>query len=382
MIDNHIVYIGGFDLPDNNAAALRVLGNSKIFRKLGYKVSLIGLSRSILNPVSFKYEDFDCCNLPYPNSAMQWYKYLTSIRQYLPFLDQNKPKMVIAYNHPAVALQKLLDYCKKNGIKIISDCTEWYEPKGNPIFKLVKGWDVRKRMYDVHSQFDGIIAISRYLYEFYSKRNLKTLQIPPLVDLQEDKWKQTIGTDEDNTIRIVYSSALSRGNKDNIDLVIDALEVVCSRIRTNVFTLDVMGIIQDDFMRMFPQHKTVPSFVNFHNHIPHQELIKNQYKADFSIFIRKNKLVNEAGFPTKFVESISSKTMVLTNPSSNLGDYMEEGINSFSLNIDTFEDLVESLSHPLRLSKQEIRERRKKMDNTIFDYRNYMSAVENFLSSL
>ena len=30
--DNHIVYIGGFDLPDNNAAAQRVLANAKLFR--------------------------------------------------------------------------------------------------------------------------------------------------------------------------------------------------------------------------------------------------------------------------------------------------------------------------------------------------------------
>lgn len=381
VMDNHIIYIGGFDLPDNNAAALRVIGNSKIFCKLGYSVSLIGLSRSISKPVSFKYEEFDCCNLPYPNSVMQWCKYLTSIRQYLPFLKQNKPKMVIAYNHPAIALQKLVDYCKKNGIKIISDCTEWYEPKGNPIFKLVKGWDVRKRMYDVHSQFDGIIAISRYLYEFYSKRNLKTLLIPPLVDIQEDKWKQTIGANDD-TIRIIFSRAFSRGNKDGIDLVIEALEAVYKRNDINAFSLDVVGMNQADFARISSRQSSIPSFVHFHNHIPHQGLIQKLKQADFQIFIRNNSLANEAGFPTKFVESISSRTMVLTNQSSNLGDYMKEGDNSFCLNINTFEDLVESLSQPLRMSKKEIMERRSKMDVTTFDYRNYTTDMESFLSKI
>ena len=74
--------------------------------------------------------------------------------------------------------------------------------------------------------------------------------------------------------------------------------------------------------------------------------------------------------------------MVLTNQSSNLGDYMKEGDNSFCLNINTFEDLVESLSQPLRMSKKEIMERRSKMDITTFDYRNYTTDMESFLSKI
>ena len=33
-----VLYIGGFQLPDKNAAALRVLGNAKILTELGYRV--------------------------------------------------------------------------------------------------------------------------------------------------------------------------------------------------------------------------------------------------------------------------------------------------------------------------------------------------------
>ena len=32
-----IIYIGGFELPDKNAAAQRVIGNSKALRDLGYE---------------------------------------------------------------------------------------------------------------------------------------------------------------------------------------------------------------------------------------------------------------------------------------------------------------------------------------------------------
>ena len=46
---------------------------------------------------------------------------------------------VIAYNFPAVALKKILNFCTKNHIKCYSDVTEWFTNMNkNPLFKLVK----------------------------------------------------------------------------------------------------------------------------------------------------------------------------------------------------------------------------------------------------
>ena len=40
-----ILYIGGFELPDKNAAAQRVVANGKLFTELGYSVYYIGVLR-------------------------------------------------------------------------------------------------------------------------------------------------------------------------------------------------------------------------------------------------------------------------------------------------------------------------------------------------
>lgn len=376
-----IFYLGGFDLPDHNAAAQRVLANAKLFRDLGYKVYLYGLSRSAKRPTLFDHEGFSCCNMPYPKTSVQWWKHLTSMQQYIPFLKEINPRYVLAYNHPAVALKKMANYCKESDIKIISDCTEWYVPRGNFLFRKIKGWDVNKRMYDVHCHLDGVISISRYLYDFYQSRNVKTMQLPPLVDLQESKWIQKETDDSDSTIRLIFAGTIGNGNKDRLDMVVDALENIVDNARTIRLRLDVIGITQEQFLSVYPQIK-IPSFVVFHGRKSHQDVIQMLLQSDFQIFLRENHLANKAGFPTKFVESISSRTMVLTNPSSNLTDYMKEGDNSFCLNINSFEELVESLSLPLKLSKQEILEKRSKMDITTFDYRRYATDMETFLSSL
>ena len=38
MKGKKILYIGGFELPDKNAAAQRVVGNSYILKNLGYEI--------------------------------------------------------------------------------------------------------------------------------------------------------------------------------------------------------------------------------------------------------------------------------------------------------------------------------------------------------
>ncbi|MCK9163882.1 MAG: hypothetical protein M0O93_06000 [Bacteroidales bacterium] len=41
-VNKTILYIGGFELPDKNAAAQRVISNGKILRDLGFNVVYIG----------------------------------------------------------------------------------------------------------------------------------------------------------------------------------------------------------------------------------------------------------------------------------------------------------------------------------------------------
>ena len=42
--DKQIIYWGGFELPDKNAAAHRVMANAKLFRQFGYEVVFLGMS--------------------------------------------------------------------------------------------------------------------------------------------------------------------------------------------------------------------------------------------------------------------------------------------------------------------------------------------------
>ena len=369
-----VLYLGGFDLPDKNAAAQRVIANAKAFRNLGWNVQLIGLDKQ---PSSFTYEGFECINLKYPSSVKEWIDYLATIKNYIPFIKKTKPGMVIAYNHPAIALGKLVDYCKKRGIKTVSDCTEWYTAEGDIVQKTIKGWDTKKRMTDVHLRMDGIISISRYLNDYYTERGVKSLLLPPLVDIQEEKWK--VRSEVTPTDEIVLTYAGSPGHKDALDRLVRLVEGLPEDIAVK---FEIVGLNREQFLSAYHYEAEPGSRVHFNGRLPHRDTLKLLSESDFQIFIREDNITTKAGFPTKFVESISAGVPVLTNLTSNIGDYLSEGENGFPLDVTSDETLKASLLRVLRQPREERNNLKKSIDRGTFDFRNYVQEIKQFIDNI
>lgn len=383
-----ILYIGGFNLPDNNAAAQRVIANAKLFSDLGYEVKLVGLTSTFSKAnISFNYEGLECLNIKYPLTLKEWWQYLSTIKWYFPIITNFKPDIIIAYNHPALALYYFKKYCTSHHIIILSDCTEWYSPQGGFFFKIVKSLDVYLRMHIVHKQLDGMIVISQFLYDYYNNGKIPILLLPPLVDKQDVKWihsqKENSCNDIKSCIRLTYAGSPGKGNKDRLDIIISALENVNKIISTDI-SLYIIGISEKQYRQIYDLDDgiVIPSFVNFMGKITHLDVLKHLSQTDFQIFIRENNRANTAGFPTKFVESMSSSVLVLTNITSDLNSYMSDGKNGFLLNISTKETLEQSLYSSLMKSPNEIVKLRNSIDSNLFDFRHYKEVTNHFFELL
>ena len=368
-----VLYLGGFELPDKNAAAQRVVSNAKIFRELGYEVSFIGVSHEVSDSISFLatkslYEGFEYYAVPYPKSLFSWLKYLTSI-SYFQFIEDYQPHIIIAYNYPSLPLYKLMAFCKKRGIKLYADVTEWYSPLGNPIKKVLKWLDTEFRMCYLHKRLDGLITISSFLTSYY--KEVHTIQLPPLVDLSEQKWNCADMDDSHDEIRMVYAGSPGTGEKDRLDLIIDSLQ----KINSKKIHLKIVGVTKEQYLNIgFPQP---PSFVEFLGRVPHLKVIKILQQSDFQIFIRTLNRVTLAGFPTKFAEAMSCGIPVITNKSSNLDDYLKDGYNGFFIDEN---NLDSSFNFLKTLKREDIIEMKKNCSQAkTFDYRNYLEQVESFL---
>lgn len=356
------MYIGGFHLPDKNAAALRVVANAKILRDMGYKViflnSLVNADAERQKTHQTEYFGFEC--IEFQRESM--IKYLTSDKTIVHYIKKYDADILIAYNHPAIALNKVRKYCQKNNIKCIADVTEWYVPTGNLIYRLVKSFDSEFRMRYVHCKMDGVIAISQYLYNYY-KNKTNTIKVPPLVDIEENKWKAPIVKLENGFLNLIYAGNPS-AQKERIDIIIDKISRL--RIERNLpIKLKIIGLTKEQYNKKY-NGSFDEDFIIFSDRISNQDVIKYTKEADWTIVIRDKNKVVEAGFPTKVAESISCGTPVIANKFSNIEEYLNDDVNIL---IDHIEDLESALIEAYE-------NRGKKVKTTIFDYRKYICIFE------
>ncbi|MCI8483240.1 MAG: glycosyltransferase family 4 protein [Lachnospiraceae bacterium] len=358
-----ILYFGGFELPDKNAAAQRVMNVAKAFRDLNYHVVFVGtdkekISSNIREGYTY-YNEFPCFAEKYPGNLIEWVRHLTSARAYIDLIRTvDDTKMVVFYNFPAIAMKRIMNYCRKNKIKCISDVTEWYQPLGSLVFRLIKTFDTEYRMGSLNFKCDGVIAISEYLNQYYSSR-VETLKLPPLVDIREAKWKEN---GEKKEYTFVYAGKPS-SDKERLDLIVEAIE------KREDVSLCIVGITRKEYEAMYHRQGT---FINtvFQGRVSHEETIRIIQKSKWSLILRENTKLIQAGFPTKVVESISCGVPVCTNKFSNISDYLN---TKNSIVCEKVEDITDAVSKAVKTGKMEF-------DTAQFDYHKYLPEVEKFLN--
>ena len=99
----NVLYIGGFRLPDKNAAAQRVMANGKLFSKVGYNVSFIdvdvngGDSKKFLKTV-YDGLDYLVKSQKYPQTKYEWFFYITNVKFIINAVENDlsfKPDIIV-----------------------------------------------------------------------------------------------------------------------------------------------------------------------------------------------------------------------------------------------------------------------------------------------
>lgn len=365
-----VLYIGGFELPDKNAAAQRVMSNAKLLRQMGFEVSFIGYTKTAGAEETVEFNGFPCTLLPYPDSLRRWIRHM--------FLFVSREELarrqfdyVILYNFPSVAGAKIIRYCHRRGIRVIHDVTEWEHPSGLSLRSVMKRMDTFMMMRHVMYKMDGIIAISHFLEDFYRKR-VPAILVPPTVDLGDEKWGRGRDLSPGNKIQLVFA-----GNaglyKDRLDYVIEAVRELDN------LELTVVGMTEIQYAEVFGTSARSAPNVHFVGRLGHLDALEQVRKADFQTIIRNDNRKTRAGFPTKFVESFSCCTPVIATLTSDIGLYLKDGENGFVVDEDhSLKSVLQAVSI---LSREDIIRMKENCRSTdVFDYRHYEKEFSRLFS--
>lgn len=360
----YIFYIGGFALPDKGASAQRVISNAKALKQIGYQPVVVGFEDDISR--SFEFDGIKCISYKYPKGQKNWLNYLLKIDYIKSLIDTYEKKgliinSVIAYNYPSFALNKLNKYLHHKNIKCFGDCTEWYDTsRFSGVKKVIKKFDTEYRMRIVQKRLDGLIVISSFLQNYY--RNQKTVLIPPLVDLS--KFPKNVKKYEKFTI--CYCG--SPGSKERLDLLINP--IIENKYKINVI---IAGISESEYRALYEVKYKIPENIKFLGRVSHEKALEIVAKSHYSFFFRKKNRTNSAGFSTKFVESISLGTSVITNDTGDLTYWIKKLTCGIILNLEDKKVINNCLINILKKKVYTI----ENIDS--FDYLNYRDSFNTLL---
>jgi glycosyltransferase involved in cell wall biosynthesis len=353
-----VVYLGQLILPDGNAAALRARSNAKILGLLGYDTCVVGTHHDAgdrVDAVEAGHPDIQLHSVPV---GRWWHSFrvnpLSSLRLINRLRQTRTVSHVICYNYPAVAQAIIQLYCAIRGIRYLSDVTEWNTESGRGFFHdTIRAVEVTARVRLLNRFANALITTSPMMTQFYRKPGRPTAELPTLFDAAQMPQISDRPARDPATVRIVFVgpgfdlmqvSPKPEALKERTDLIVATLcEMMVADPRVSA---DIYGLTSVQFAAAFPGHvgkvSALAGRLVFHGRQPHNAILSAVQSADYSIMLRDNKRANDAGFPTKFAESLILGTPVIIDRISSLRHYWDHPL-ALTIERDTPEAMAQAI---------------------------------------
>ena len=389
----NILYIGSFRLPNYDAAASRVLNMARALRLAGHKVSFISWGGMQIESTRCEDGQFRVDGFPYIVTNELPQPGISTLARLRNKINRGKitksllsgwadpVDVIITYNN--CLSNWLLLFCKKRGIKLINDITEWYTYNElRPTDWLGYTYNMRFTQLKVKNK----ILISSYLDRFYDRTH--NIVVPATCDASETKWHNTPrinGLTERvfDGITLIYAGNPAR--KDAIHYAINAVNRLANEGAKIRFI--IVGITKEYYVERY-NRKTVKEpneAIMFFGRVPQDEVPCFYRIADFMVLLRENNRKSNAGFPTKFAESFISGTPVIANLTSDLGNYLKDGETGYVVNEPNEDAIYRVLKEKvLLLNQKEIATLRRnvQVEAKRLDYHAYIEPLRLFMTNL
>lgn len=316
-----VLYIGRFGYP-TSAAGIRVSEIADQLVSYGVDVEMICCTSQPTEsvPDAANGKKYIFVNKKYDSKLHTVFQLLETLfyaKAYKVIKERiaiEKPVAVVLYNDVFMLTKRLIPYCRKHGIRIVGDVTEWYEmPTSKNLNACIIPFLTDKRIRKLDCHLDSVISISPYLKNYYHGIDVETAFVPPLVKLEDMCRPDENG----EIIRLVYAG--SPGEKD---ILLPVIKAVASANKLSIrVQLDIYGDVHLDLTCVDNRG------IRFWGIVNHDTVIEALKHADFSFLIRRNLRYAKAGFSTKLVECMSHGVAMICNSVGGADTIISHGID-------------------------------------------------------
>lgn len=377
--------------PDGDAGSVRDFIFAKMFTELGHEVSVVAMGENT------DYKIMNYKGIEYISLRSKNHRVLSRISNYLGYTFKLKsfiknhyfgslPDIIWIVNIPLHSFISIKSFALKNKIKIFHDSVEWYSLSqfkyGFLSYEYITKEFINRLVIDKHFR---VIAISKYLFDYYIGKDIASVQIPVLLNKNEIHIQKNVSK---NKLVLLYAG--SPGKKDYLYTMVKSLIYLSEDVLEKI-EFRIIGVSETEVEKMFSKEKDlfdkIKSVLCICGRVSRKKVLENLKQTDFTVLLRNPNLrYSKAGFPTKFVESIASGTPVISNITSDLANYLENRVNGIIVRNCTAESFAQALNeaNDLKFREMYIEEMQRKARSTFevnFHYDIYLKKIGEFLEN-
>jgi len=379
----------GIKFPRGDAGSNRIQYICKALQLSKYQIKVISLGKQEPNHFSSEIGSYIYDGIIYENLHMRKgiLQKILSGRKTLDILERNglsKDDLVIIYGSNSLYVKPIMDYCRKRKVKIYIDVVEWHQ-----FFQYRFGiFDPRylsnKYCFDkLCPRIGNIITLSNCLKEHFESLNCKVLNIPVLINSDEQKNRRVISSD--NKIHLIYPG--NPIHKDDIEVMLKGLRLL-SDFEKERIRFHITGVSEKNLRKYLGDQNVLlddlSNIVVFHNWMEYEQLLKLYSMVDFLYMSRPNNLVTKANFPSKIPELLAWGIVPIGNRVGDYYKYLKDGEDSILFNENTPEQCCEAIQRVLNMPYENIVKMKFKATKSAkqyFDYRLWVQYLDEFLKN-
>lgn len=359
------------DFPNGSPGAIRYATFAQAYSDMGYRVAVLQKwserdngKVNVLNLYSRN---------RYSRYCLFGYRIITSLRRL--GREERIESVIMGADVPAIHAIVIKWWCKCNKITCVFDVTEWYSKEQFNNWRIaISYWERELLNQFIIDKKARVIAISSYLYSYFKKKGCKATQIPIIYNPNAYN-KSLEKRNNSSMLRIIYAG--SHLKMDNIPLIVEALSVLPEEDRKRI-QFAIYGLSKEQIESCIPLEvlEKLKGLLSIMGRRPNDEVMSAYSDVDFSIVLRDPLLrVNQAGFPSKVVESMRLGVPVICNYSSDLRDYLTHNDNSIvidRLDVVELSEQLRKLAYMSQSNKDELGKNARqtileKLDSKLFE---------------